>query len=164
MTQQNRFVRMETSKGTMELELYAARAPRTVERFMKAVGSGAYDGLRFHRIIQDFMIQGGDPLGNGTGGGTVPFEGSDVGHERGVISMAAQRAGVDQSDMQFFIMTGTAHELDGKYTAFGHVVRGMDVLEAIAAVPVTQAPWGERSRPVEDVTIVSMSEVPGQAE
>jgi peptidyl-prolyl cis-trans isomerase B (cyclophilin B) len=66
--------------------------------------------------------------------------------------------------MQFFIMTGTAHELDGKYTAFGRVVRGMDVLEAIAAVPVTQAPWGERSRPVEDVTIISMSEVPGQAE
>ena len=164
MTQQNRFIRMETSKGTMELELYAARAPRTVERFMKAIASGAYDGLCFHRIIQDFMIQGGDPLGNGMGGGTVPFEGSDVRHESGVISMAAQRAGVDQSDMQFFIMTGTAHELDGKYTAFGHVTRGMDVLEAIASVPVAQASWGERSRPVEDVTIISMSEIPSQAE
>lgn len=164
MTQQNRFVRIETSKGTMEIELYAARAPRTVERFMQAVGSGAYDGLRFHRIIRDFMIQGGDPLGNGTGGGNVPFEGSDVQHVPGVISMAAQRAGVDQSDMQFFIMTGTAHELDGKYTAFGHVTRGMDVLEAIASVPVAQASWGERSRPVEDVTIISMSEIPSQAE
>jgi len=91
MTQQNRFVRMETSKGTMELELYAARAPRTVERFMKAVDSGAYDGLRFHRIIQDFMIQGGDPLGNGTGGGNVPLRVRMLGTS--VVSSAWLRSG-----------------------------------------------------------------------
>jgi len=159
MEEKNRVVRMETSKGTMTLELYAARAPRTVERFMAAVNAGKYDGLKFHRIIKDFMVQGGDPQGTGTGGGNVKFEGSDVKHVPGVISMAAQQAHVDQSDMQFFIMTSTSDQLDGSYTAFGHVTEGMDVLGAIAATPVAQAPWGERSRPVEDVRIVKASEI-----
>ncbi len=157
----NRFVRMETTKGTISLELYTARAPKTVERFMTAVNAGKYDGLRFHRIIKDFMIQGGDPQGTGMGGGNVAFEGSDVKHVPGVISMAAQQARVDQSDMQFFIMTSVADQLDGNYTAFGHVTEGMDVLEAIAATPVGQAPWGERSRPLEDVHIVKAVEVLG---
>ncbi|MCE5193340.1 MAG: peptidylprolyl isomerase [Candidatus Cryosericum sp.] len=152
---------METSKGVMTLELYTARAPRTVEQFMATVNAGKYDGLKFHRIIKDFMIQGGDPLGTGTGGGSVKFEGSDVKHVPGVISMAAQQAHVDQSDMQFFIMTGTADQLDGNYTAFGHVTEGMDVLSAIAATPVGPAPWGERSRPLEDVYIINVSEVGG---
>ena len=127
MEEKNKFVRMETSKGTMTLELYAARAPKTVERFMVAVNAGKYDGLKFHRIIKDFMVQGGDPQGTGTGGGNVKFEGSDVKHVPGVISMAAQQAHVDQSDMQFFIMTSTSDQLDGNYTAFGHVSEGMDV-------------------------------------
>lgn len=161
MQMKNRMVRMETSKGVMTLELYTARAPRTVEQFMATVNAGKYDGLKFHRIIKDFMIQGGDPLGTGTGGGSVKFEGSDVKHVPGVISMAAQQAHVDQSDMQFFIMTGTADQLDGNYTAFGHVTEGMDVLSAIAATPVGPAPWGERSRPLEDVYIINVSEVGG---
>ncbi|MFZ2412723.1 MAG: peptidylprolyl isomerase [Candidatus Cryosericum sp.] len=159
MEEKNRFVRMETSKGTMTLELYATRAPGTVERFMAAVNAGKYNGLKFHRIIKDFMVQGGDPQGSGMGGGSVKFEGSDVKHVPGVISMAAQRARVDQSDMQFFIMTSTSDQLDGNYTAFGHVTEGMDVLTAIAATPVAQAQWGERSRPVEDVLIVKASEI-----
>ncbi|MBA4365325.1 MAG: peptidylprolyl isomerase [Coprothermobacter sp.] len=159
MEEENKFVRMETSKGAMTLELYAARAPKTVERFMVAVTAGTYDGLKFHRIIKDFMVQGGDPQGNGTGGGSVKFEGSDVKHVPGVISMAAQQARVDQSDMQFFIMTSTSDQLDGNYTAFGHVTEGMDVLAAIAATPVAQAQWGERSHPVEDVRIVKASEI-----
>jgi cyclophilin family peptidyl-prolyl cis-trans isomerase len=162
MEMKNRFVRMETTKGTMELELYAARAPKTVERFMTAVNAGKYDGLKFHRIIKDFMIQGGDPQGTGMGGGNVKFEGSDVKHEPGVISMAAQQARVDQSDMQFFIMTSVSDQLDGNYTAFGHVTRGMDVLASIAATPVGQAPWGERSRPLEDVHIVEAVEIVDQ--
>jgi len=131
MQMKNRMVRMETSKGVMTLELYTARAPRTVEQFMATVNAGKYDGLKFHRIIKDFMIQGGDPLGTGTGGGSVKFEGSDIKHVPGVISMAAQQAHVDQSDMQFFIMTGTADQLDGNYTAFGHVTEGMDVLSQL---------------------------------
>jgi len=146
MKEKNRVVRMETSKGTMTLELYAARAPKTVERFMVAVNTSKYDGLKFHRIIKDFMVH-------------VKFEGSDVKHVPGVISMAAQQAHVDQSDMQFFIMTSTSDQLDGSYTAFGHVSEGMDVLAAIAATPVAQAPWGERSHPVEDVRIVKASEI-----
>src|SRR5450759_3144339 len=121
--------------------------------------AGKYNGLKFHRIIKDFMVQGGDPQGTGTGGGNVKFEGSDVKHVPGVISMAAQQAHVDQSDMQFFIMTSTSVQLDGSYTAFGHVSEGMDVLAAIAATPVAQAPWGERSHPVEDVRIVKASEI-----
>jgi peptidyl-prolyl cis-trans isomerase B (cyclophilin B) len=159
MEEKSRFVHMETSKGTMTLELYAARSPRTVERFMAAVNDGKYDGLKFHRIIKDFMVQGGDPDGNGTGGGSVKFEGSDVKHVPGVISMAAQQAHVDQSEMQFFIMTSTSDQLDGNYTAFGQVTEGMDVLTTIAATPVAQAPWGERSRPLEDVRIVKASEI-----
>lgn len=159
MEEKNRFVRMETSKGTMTLELYVARAPKTVERFMTAVNAGQYDGLKFHRIIKDFMVQGGDPQGTGMGGGNVKFEGSDVKHVPGVISMAAQRARVTQSDMQFFIMTSTSDQLDGDYTAFGHVTEGMDVLAAIAATPVAQALGGERSRPVEDIHMVKLSEI-----
>ncbi|MCX6085610.1 MAG: peptidylprolyl isomerase [Caldiserica bacterium] len=159
MEEKNRFVSMETTKGTMRLELYSARAPRTVERFMAVVNAGKYDDLKFHRIIRDFMVQGGDPDGNGTGGGSVKFEGSDVKHVPGVISMAAQKARVDQSDMQFFIMTSTSDQLDGNYTAFGHVTEGMEVLAAIAATPVAQAPWGERSRPLEDVRILKASEI-----
>ncbi len=159
METKNRIVHMETSKGTMTLELYPSRAPRTVEQFMTVVKAGKYDGLRFPRIIRDFMVQVGDPLGTGTGGGSVRFEGSDVKHVPGVISMAAQQAHVDQSDMQFFIMTGTADQLDGNYTAFGHVTEGMEVLAAIAAAPVGTAPWGERSRPLEDVRIMKVTEV-----
>ncbi len=162
MEEKNRFVRMETTKGTMDLELYTVQAPRTVERFMDTVNAGKYDGLRFHRIIKDFMVQGGDPQGTGMGGGNVEFEGSNVKHEPGVISMAAQQARVDQSDMQFFIMTSTSEQLDGNYTAFGRVIRGMDVLMSIAATPVGQAPWGERSRPLEDVHIVKAVEILNQ--
>jgi cyclophilin family peptidyl-prolyl cis-trans isomerase len=159
MEEENKFARMETSKGTMTLELYAARVPKTVKRFIAATTAGKCDGLKFHRIIKDFMIQGGDPEGTGMGGGNVKFEGSDVKHVPGVISMGAQQARVDQSDMRFFIMTSTSDQLDGNYTAFGHVTEGMDVLGAIAATPVAQAPWGKRSRPVEDVRIVKASKI-----
>jgi peptidyl-prolyl cis-trans isomerase B (cyclophilin B) len=162
MDVKNRFVHMETSKGKMDLELYVTRAPKTVERFMNAVNAGKYDGLKFHRIIKDFMVQGGDPQGTGAGGGNIKFEGSDVKHEPGVISMAAQQAKVDQSDMQFFIMTSASDQLDGNYTAFGHVTQGMDILTSIAATPVAQTPWGERSRPLEDVHIVKAVEIPDQ--
>jgi cyclophilin family peptidyl-prolyl cis-trans isomerase len=155
----NKYVTLETSMGTIKLELYGDKAPRTVTQFLENVVSGRYDGLTFHRVMKGFMIQGGDPNGNGTGGGTIPFEKTDISHVRGAISMAASQAGVKQSNMQFFIMTSMSDQLDGNYTAFGHVTEGMDVLGAIAAIPVAQAPWGERSHPVEDVRIVKASEI-----
>jgi peptidyl-prolyl cis-trans isomerase B (cyclophilin B) len=155
----NKYVVLETSMGTIKLELDGDKAPRTVTQFLENVVGGKYDGLTFHRVMKGFMIQGGDPQGNGMGGGSVRFEGSDVKHIPGVISMAAQQTRVDQSDMQFFIMTGASDQLDGNYTAFGHVTEGMDVLGAIAATPVAQALRGERSRLVEDVRIVKVSEI-----
>jgi peptidyl-prolyl cis-trans isomerase B (cyclophilin B) len=155
----NKYVVLETSMGTIKLELDGDKAPRTVTQFLGNVVGGKYDGLTFHRVMKGFMIQGGDPDGNGTGGGTISFEKTDISHIRGVISMAASQAGVTQSNMQFFIMTSTSDQLDGNYTALGHVTEGMDVLGAIAAIPVAQAPWGERSHPVEDVRIVEASEI-----
>jgi len=155
----NKYVVLETSMGTIKLELYGDKAARTVAQFLENIMGGKYDGLTFHRVVKGFMIQGGDPNGNGTGGGAIPFEKTDVSHVRGVISMASSQAGVTQSDMQFFIMTGTSDQLDGNYTAFGHVTEGMGVLAAIAATPVAQAPRGERSHPVEDVRIVKASEI-----
>jgi peptidyl-prolyl cis-trans isomerase B (cyclophilin B) len=155
----NKYVVLETSMGTIKLELDGDKAPRTVTQFLENVVGGKYDGLTFHRVMKGFMIQGGDPNGNGTGGRDISFEKTGISHVRGVISMAASQAGVTQSDMQFFIMTGTSDQLDGNYTAFGHVAEGMDVLGAIAAIPVAQAPRGERSHPVKDVRIVKASEI-----
>ena len=161
MEERNRVVRMETSKGMMTLELYAARAPKTVERFMAAVNAGKYDGLKFHRIIKDFMVQGGDPQGTGMGGGNVKFEGSDVKHVPGVISMAAQQAHVDQSDMQFFIMQIDNTSLDSTFAAFGKVTDGMDVVDKIANVPVGEnsSMPGEMSTPLTKITIIRATEV-----
>jgi len=108
-----RTVMLETNMGTITLELDGDKAPRTVAQFLANVTSGNYDGLSFHRVIKGFMIQGGDPNGNGTGGNEIPFEDTGISHVRGVISMASSQAGVTQSDMQFFIMQGDATSLDG---------------------------------------------------
>jgi peptidyl-prolyl cis-trans isomerase B (cyclophilin B) len=107
------------------------------------------------------MIQGGDPNGDGTGGGSIAFEKTDVGHVRGVISMALSEAGVTQSDMQFFIMHGNYTSLDGKFAAFGHVVEGMDAVDKIASVPVGPNPSipGEQSVPLTKITIIHATEV-----
>jgi peptidyl-prolyl cis-trans isomerase B (cyclophilin B) len=155
----NKYVTLETNMGTIKLELDGDKAPRTVTQFLENVVGGKYDGLTFHRVMKGFMIQGGDPDGNGTGGGTISFEKSDISHIRGVISMASSQPGVKRSDIQFFIVQGDATYLDGQYAAFGHVTEGMDVLGAIAAIPVAQAPRGERSHPVEDVHLVKASEI-----
>jgi peptidyl-prolyl cis-trans isomerase B (cyclophilin B) len=156
-----KYVALETSMGTIKLELDADKAPRTVTQFLKNVVGGKYDGLTFHRVMKGFMIQGGDPNGNGTGGGTVSFEKTDISHVRGVISMAASQAGVTQSDMQFFIMQGDSTSLDGKYAAFGKVIDGMDVVDKIANVPVGESPSmpGEMSAPLTKITIIRATEV-----
>ena len=125
--------------GDIKLELDEGAAPKTVANFLKLAGEGFYDGLTFHRIIEGFMIQGGDPLGNGTGGSeeTIPGEFSSNGfdnpisHEDGVISMA-RAADPDSASSQFFITVGNADFLDGDYAAFGHVTEGLDICHKIA--------------------------------
>ena len=128
--------------GKIELELYPEAAPKTVENFLKLVGEGFYDGLIFHRVIKGFMIQGGDPQGNGMGGadenivGEFRANGHDnpIKHERGVISMA-RAFNPNSASSQFFIMHENAPHLDGQYAAFGKVVSGMEVVDEIASIP-----------------------------
>ncbi|MCX6085609.1 MAG: peptidylprolyl isomerase [Caldiserica bacterium] len=157
----NKYVVLETNMGTIKLELYGDRAPRTVTQFLANVTAGKYDGLTFHRVVKGFMIQGGDPNGNGTGGSAIPFEKTDVSHVRGVISMASSQQGVTQSDMQFFIMHGDYTGLDGSFAAFGHVIEGMDVVDQIASVPVGPNPGipDEMSAPLTGIMIIQATEV-----
>jgi peptidyl-prolyl cis-trans isomerase B (cyclophilin B) len=128
---------MQTNHGTIELELFDEDAPKTVENFTKLARDGFYDGVIFHRVIPDFMIQGGDPTGTGTGGPgySVPAEFNDTKHERGIVSMA-RGDDPNSASTSFFICLAPAPSLDGKYTVFGRVVSGMDVLQAIEKTPV----------------------------
>ena len=127
--------------GKIKIELYPEKAPITVANFEKLVNEGFYNGLGFHRVISGFMIQGGDPLGNGTGGSKDKIKGefkangvnNDIKHVRGVISMA-RSAHPDSASSQFFIMHMDAPHLDGNYAAFGKVVEGIEVVDEIAAV------------------------------
>lgn len=125
--------------GTIALELDGDTAPITVENFLKLAKSGFYDGLTFHRIIDGFMIQGGDPQGNGMGGSDETIKGefsangveNDISHVRGVISMARNGYDMDSASSQFFIVQSDSTFLDGQYAAFGHVTDGMEVVDAI---------------------------------
>lgn len=129
-------------ENTFKAELYPDKAPNTVNNFISLINKGFYDGLTFHRVISGFMIQGGDPDGNGTGGPGYcirgefyrnGFEKNDVKHTRGVLSMA--RAYMpDSAGSQFFIMHADAPYLDGEYAAFGRVIEGMSVIDLIASV------------------------------
>ncbi len=132
-TDRSYHVTIETSRGNIELELFPAHAPRTVNNFIFLARDGFYDGVRFHRVIANFMIQGGDPTGTGRGGPGYRFEDefddNPLRHERGVISMA--NAGPDTNGSQFFITHGPQPHLDGRHTVFGKVTAGMDVVDAI---------------------------------
>jgi cyclophilin family peptidyl-prolyl cis-trans isomerase len=124
---------IKTNHGTIEVELFPADAPKTVENFRTLVRDGFYDGVTFHRIIPDFMIQGGDPTGTGAGGPGYQFEDEPNAHrvERGVLAMA--NAGPNTNGSQFFIVTAQACPwLDGKHTVFGRVTSGMDVVDTIS--------------------------------
>lgn len=177
VAENERLVEMNTSMGTIKIKLFPEYAPKTVENFIKHSEEGYYDGLIFHRVIQDFMIQGGDPLGNGTGGESIygqSFEdefSDKLFNLRGALSMA--NAGPNTNGSQFFIVQNTtidlssiagypeevakAYEnggtpwLDGAHTVFGQVIEGMDVVDSIANV-ATEA----GDRPAEDVVIKSM--------
>jgi len=124
---------IETNRGTMELELYPQYAPKTVNNFVFLSRQGYYDGVTFHRVISNFMIQGGDPQGTGRGGPGYQFEdeftGNPLKHERGVLSMA--NAGPGTNGSQFFITHSPQPHLNGKHTVFGTVKAGLDVVDAI---------------------------------
>ena len=143
----NQTATIETNHGTIELELFTDDAPETVANFTKLANDGFYDGLVFHRVIPDFMIQGGCPQGTGTGGPGYTFA-DEINHhkiERGTLAMA--NAGPNTNGSQFFIVTAEATPwLDGKHTAFGRVTGGMDVVDEIQST-ATDA----RDRPVDDV-------------
>jgi peptidyl-prolyl cis-trans isomerase B (cyclophilin B) len=126
---------MNTTEGTITFELFDEDAPKTVENFRKLASDGFYDGLIFHRVIKDFMIQGGCPLGTGTGGPGYSFEDEFNDHKivRGALAMA--NAGPNTNGSQFFIVTAASCPwLDGKHTVFGQVTDGLDVVERIEAV------------------------------
>ncbi len=134
---------IEMNNGkVIKLELDETAAPKTVANFNKLVNEGFYDGLSFHRIIPGFMIQGGDPVGNGTGGSKENIVGefasngvnNPIKHTRGVISMA-RSMDPNSASSQFFIMHADAPHLDGNYAAFGHVVEGLEVVDEIANTP-----------------------------
>ena len=140
---------IHTNHGAIELELYPADAPKTVDNFVKLAKDGFYDGVVFHRVIPDFMIQGGDPTGTGAGGPGYQFEDEFNDHKvvRGALAMA--NAGPNTNGSQFFIVTTeSAAWLDGKHTVFGRVTSGMDVVDAISEVS-----RDGRDRPHDDVTM-----------
>ena len=143
---------MRTSEGDVELELFPDAAPKTVENFTKLAGDGFYVGLIFHRVIPDFMIQGGCPLGTGSGGPGYSFEDEINDHKvaRGAHAMA--NAGPNTNGSQFFIVTaGATPWLDGKHTVFGRVTAGQDVVDRISA-----AERDASDRPLEPITIDSV--------
>lgn len=147
--------------GTIKLELDYNNAPNTCANFVSLARDGFYNGLTFHRIIRGFMIQGGDPLGNGTGGPGYSIKGefstngfkNDISHKRGVISMA-RAMNPNSAGSQFFIMHKDGEYLDGQYAAFGKVVEGMEVVDRIANVKTTPS-----DRPLEKVIIKSIQVV-----
>ena len=154
-------IEMENGK-TMTLELYPEKAPITVANFEKLAGSGFYDGLIFHRVIDGFMIQGGDPTGTGMGGPGWQIKGefssngvkNDLKHTRGVISMARSRH-PDSAGSQFFIMVAKAPHLDGQYAAFGKITEGMDAADRIVSV---KRDWSDCPRERQVIKTISIVE------
>ena len=156
--------------GVITAELYPNVAPITVANFVSLVKEGFYDGLTFHRIISGFMIQGGDPKGNGTGGSEKTIKGefsqngvpNDLAHERGVLSMA-RSGNPNSASSQFFIMHGDAPHLNGAYAAFGRVISGMEVVDAICeGTPVTDynGTVAKENQPV--ITSIRVVEAPAE--
>ena len=146
--------------GTVTLELYPEKAPNTVNNFVTLANSGFYDGLTFHRIIEGFMIQGGDPEGTGAGGpgysipgefGANGYKNNNLAHTKGVISMARSQS-PDSAGSQFFIMSADSPHLDNKYAAFGQVTSGIEIIEAIEKVPTDPT-----DKPIDPVVIESVT-------
>jgi len=168
---------IKTAEGEMVIEFWSDVAPNTVENFKKLAKSGFYDGTAFHRIMKDFMIQGGDPFtkdpgketmwGTGDPGYKIKAEFNSRPHERGVVSMARSQD-PDSAGSQFFICTAVASSpnmqfLNGKYTAFGKLIKGDEVLEKIANIPTTAGASGEPSKPTRRVGVESIKIVPANS-
>ena len=155
----NPIVTMETTAGTMKIELYPDVAPNTVNNFISLVQKGFYDGLIFHRVIPGFMIQGGDPEGMGYGGPGYGIRGefarnrfnNPLKHTRGVLSMARSQH-PDSAGSQFFIMVDDAPHLDGQYAAFGKVIEGMEAADAIVS-----ARRNRMDKPFEDQKMIKVT-------
>jgi cyclophilin family peptidyl-prolyl cis-trans isomerase len=156
---------IETDKGSIEIEFFANEQPKAVENFRLLAEHGYYDGLTFHRIVKGFMVQGGDPLGDGTGGQSAwgePFA-DDIdpssplyqgGYRRGLLAMA--NSGPNTNGSQFFIMHDD-YPLEPNYVIFARVTSGLEVVDALARVPTTVGPTGEMSRPVTPVKITKVT-------
>jgi peptidyl-prolyl cis-trans isomerase B (cyclophilin B) len=163
---------MTTTAGEMVIEFWPDVAPKTVENFKTLARKGFYDGTAFHRIIKGFMIQGGDPLtkdlknearfGTGDPGYKIPAEFNERSHQKGVLSMA-RSADPNSAGSQFFIVHGDASFLDRKYTTFGKLSKGEDVLDKIASTPVGPSAGGERSKPQQRVEVKSVKIVPAES-
>jgi cyclophilin family peptidyl-prolyl cis-trans isomerase len=150
----NRFAMLETTKGAIKFELYERRAPVTTANFIKLAESGFYDGLIFHRVVDNFVIQTGDPMGTGTGGSaeTIKLEiHKELTHTDGAVGMA-RSSDPNSASSQFYICDGAQRGLDGNYAVFGQVIEGMDVVRAIAAVPVDR-----RDKPLTDMVVTRAS-------
>lgn len=148
---------IETSMGTIVVTLDHTAAPKTVENFVKLSNEGFYNGLKFHRVIPHFVIQGGDPLGTGTGGPgyTVPAE-IGLSHKAGAIGMASTAPKADSNGSQFYIVTEenpNTQSLDGNYTVFGYVTSGMDVVTAISNVPTNPGDYPQQDVLINKITI-----------
>jgi peptidyl-prolyl cis-trans isomerase B (cyclophilin B) len=163
---------IKTSAGEMVIEFWPEVAPKTVENFLNLARKGFYDGTCFHRIVKNFMIQGGDPLtkdadsedlwGTGNPGYKIKAEFNDKAHVRGVISMARSQH-PDSAGSQFFICLADARFLDRQYTAFGKLIKGDEVLEALGNEPTARGNSGERSKPVKRVHVESIRVVPADS-
>lgn len=154
MTTEKTIVIMKTNLGDISLELFAADAPKTVENFIKLSKTEFYNGIKFHRVIKGFMLQGGDPLGNGTGGPGYTFKDEINAHKLVKGSLAMANSGPNTNGSQFFIVTAESTPwLDGKHTVFGRVISGMDIVSKIENV-ATDKTRGDH--PKEDVIIKSI--------
>ena len=149
--------------STFKMELYPEYAPKTVENYLKLVGEGFYNGLTFHRVVEGFMAQGGDPEGTGNGGAaeTIPgefasngFTQNTLSHTRGVVSMA-RATPPDSASSQFFICYADASFLDGNYAAFGKVIEGMETVDDFLKIERTMGSDGAISKPVTPIVIAS---------
>ncbi|MBA3607253.1 MAG: peptidylprolyl isomerase [Chthoniobacterales bacterium] len=171
-TNQKEVAVLKTSDGEMVVEFWSDVAPKTVENFKKLAKEGFYDGTAFHRIIKGFMIQGGDPntkdlnkessYGTGGPGYKIPAEFNERPHVRGVLSMA-RSSDPNSGGSQFFVCLGTASSLDRQYTAFGKVIKGLDVLDKIGTTPVSRSNSGENSKPNTRVSLESVKVVPADS-
>ena len=150
----NRIAVLETSMGTIKFELYEDKAPITTANFIKLAESSFYDGLIFHRVIDNFVIQTGDPLGNGTGGSAENINleiKKSLTHTDGAVGMARGKD-PNSASSQFYICDGPQHGLDGNYAVFGQVIEGMDVVRAIATVAT-----GANDKPLQDVVMTKVT-------